>query len=84
MRDLIKSLLKIEIHNINWVTLIHVVRDKLKNCSSAMGPGLGERLSTTFMKFRLTQHVTLLTRGDRFVVSDDTIPVRNVILSDTE
>ena len=55
------------------------------NCASAIGPGLDERLSTTLIEFGLTQHVTQPTRGDRLldiVVSDDAIPVRNVLVSD--
>jgi len=49
-------------------------------------PGLRERLSTTFVEFRLTQHITLPTLGDRLldvIVSDDAIPVRNVLVSDS-
>jgi len=40
-------------------------------------------LSMMFMKSRLTQHVTLPMRGDRLldvVVSDDAIPVLNVLV----
>ena len=52
------------------------------NCTSATDPGLDERLSTTLMEFRLTQHVTQPTRGDRHLavlVTDEAILVGNVL-----
>jgi len=42
----------------------HLLLCRDANCMSAIGPSLDERLSTTFMEFGLTQHVTLPTRGD--------------------
>jgi len=56
------------------------------NCASAIGMGLNERLSTTLMELGLTQHVTQPTRGDRLlniVASDDAIPVRKVLVSNS-